>query len=448
MSSAPKPVGDGFDFEEPEDGFADDDLLSPDDGQINLMEASNEMNRSYLERDNFENEIGTVGSDDPFAEDFSVISQHSIVEVIADGDRVGRPIIVIFAYRFPSNKTFDHQKFLRFLRFTLDKVVDLDYTIVYFHYGLRSNNKPPLKWLIQAYQMLDRRYKKNLKRLYLVHPTRFIRFAWRVFQPLISMKFEKKVQYVNFLHELDAELRVEQLNLPQPIIDHDATLSFAANTPVFGSTTPSSAPPRPTQQFDVSLDFILNHNPNCDVPPLVTDLIAFLRVHGLEVEGIFRRSAGVATIRQLQARINLGETIDFAKEPQFNCNMQVAAIHAAVLLKTFLRSLGEPVITNRLYPVLISMIDVPKNEKSTAVQEFVRLLPPCNKVLLKTVVQFLTEVAKNSKVNLMNPNNLSVVFGPNLTWPTDQQVPVSQLNNLNNFCHKLIVDYNLIFEDP
>ncbi|KAK0394465.1 hypothetical protein QR680_000753 [Steinernema hermaphroditum] len=435
----------GFDFEEPEDGFADDDLLSPDD--VGLMDPANAMNRSFLERDNFENEIGTVGPDDPFAEDFSDISHHNIVEVIADGDRVGRPIIVIFAYRFPSNKTFDHQKFLRFLQFTLDKVVDLDYTIVYFHYGLRSNNKPPLKWLIQAYQMLDRRYKKNLKRLYLVHPTRFIRIVWRVFQPFISMKFEKKVQYVNFLHELDSELRVEQLNLPQPIIDHDATLSFASNSPVFAPAAPANAAPRPTQQFNVSLDFILNHNPNCEVPPLVTELIAFLRIHGMDVEGIFRRSAEVAAIKRLQDRIDMGETIDFEHEPEYCGNMQMAAIHAAVLLKTFLRSLGEPVITNRLYPTLISMLDVPKNEKSNAVLEFVRLLPQRNRVLLKTVVKFLTEVAANSKINLMNANNLSVVFGPNLTWPTDQQVPVTQLNNLNKFCHRLIVDYNLIFEE-
>uniref|UniRef100_A0A1I7YEW9 Rho GTPase-activating protein 1 n=1 Tax=Steinernema glaseri TaxID=37863 RepID=A0A1I7YEW9_9BILA len=444
MASASRNTN-GFDFEEPEDGFADDDLLSPDD--VGLMDPSNVMNRSFLERDNFENEIGTVGPDDPFAEDFSDISHLNIVEVIADGDRVGRPIIVIFAYRFPSNKTFDHQKFLRFLQFTLDKVVDLDYTIVYFHYGLRSNNKPPLKWLIQAYQMLDRRYKKNLKRLYLVHPTRFIRIAWRVFQPFISMKFERKMQYVNFLHELDNELRVEQLNLPQPIVDHDATLSFSSNSPVFSPATTTVAQPRPTQQFNVSLNFILNHNPNCEVPPIVTELITFLRLHGMEVEGIFRRSAEVAAIKRLQDRIDMGETINFETEPEFNGSMQQASIHAAVLLKTFLRSLGEPVITNRLYPTLISKLDVPKTEKANAVLEFVRLLPPRNRALLKTVVKFLTEVAANSKANLMNANNLSVVFGPNLTWPTDQQVPVSQLNNLNNFCHKLIVDYDLIFEE-
>lgn len=46
----------------------------------------------------------------------------------------------------------------------------------------------------------------------------------------------------------------------------------------------------------------------------------------------------------------VGEHIDFLKE--FDGNVESAVIHASVLLKTFLRSLGEPVITNDLYSEL------------------------------------------------------------------------------------------------
>ena len=55
------------------------------------------MTRSYLERDNFEREWGCT-ADDPFAEDFTEISQHDIVEVIAHGDRVGRLILIFFLF--------------------------------------------------------------------------------------------------------------------------------------------------------------------------------------------------------------------------------------------------------------------------------------------------------------------------------------------------------------
>jgi Rho GTPase-activating protein 1 len=45
-------------------------------------------------------------------EDFSDIARHGIVEVVGD-DAAGRKVIVISACRLPSNKGFDHQRFLR-----------------------------------------------------------------------------------------------------------------------------------------------------------------------------------------------------------------------------------------------------------------------------------------------------------------------------------------------
>jgi hypothetical protein len=38
----------------------------------------------------------------------------------------------------------------------------------------------------------------------------------------------------------------------------------------------------------------------------VTELIDFLRSYGLDVEGIFRRSASVSVIKTLQQKVDLG----------------------------------------------------------------------------------------------------------------------------------------------
>ena len=38
---------------------------------------------------------------------------------------------------------------------------------------------------IDAYRAFDRKYKKNLKALYLVHPTNFIRVVYNLFKPVI-----------------------------------------------------------------------------------------------------------------------------------------------------------------------------------------------------------------------------------------------------------------------
>lgn len=47
---------------------------------------------------------------------------------------------------------------LRYLKYTPDQYVETDYTIVYFHYGLNSQNKPSLGWLQSAYKEFDRKY--------------------------------------------------------------------------------------------------------------------------------------------------------------------------------------------------------------------------------------------------------------------------------------------------
>lgn len=53
------------------------------------MEKEFREGKSFLERDNFENELGS-NSEDPFGENFSQISQHEIVDVFAEGDLAGR----------------------------------------------------------------------------------------------------------------------------------------------------------------------------------------------------------------------------------------------------------------------------------------------------------------------------------------------------------------------
>ncbi|KAG9491261.1 hypothetical protein GDO78_006566 [Eleutherodactylus coqui] len=105
-----------------------------------------------------------------------------------------------------------------YLRHTLDQYVENDYTLVYFHYGLNSRNKPSLSWLQSAYKAFDRKYKKNLKALYVVHPTNFIKVLWKIFKPVISHKFGKKVLYMNHLSDLRDHLRFNRLIIPQDVL--------------------------------------------------------------------------------------------------------------------------------------------------------------------------------------------------------------------------------------
>lgn len=118
------------------------------------------------------------------SQDFSEIAQYSCVEVAGD-DLFGRRIVTIYACRLPPTSKVKQQTLLDYIMFTLDKYVENDYCVVYFHHGLNSTNKPKLNFLYHAYKAFDRKYKKNLKALFLVHPTNFIRIVWQLFKPAI-----------------------------------------------------------------------------------------------------------------------------------------------------------------------------------------------------------------------------------------------------------------------
>lgn len=45
----------------------------------------------------------------------------------------------------------------RYLLHVLDQYVQNDYVLVYFHFGLNSDNKLPVSWLVQAYKCFDRK---------------------------------------------------------------------------------------------------------------------------------------------------------------------------------------------------------------------------------------------------------------------------------------------------
>lgn len=47
--------------------------------------------------------------------------------------------------------------FCSYLKGTLDQYVESDYTLIYFHHGLTSENKPSLSWLRDAYREFDRK---------------------------------------------------------------------------------------------------------------------------------------------------------------------------------------------------------------------------------------------------------------------------------------------------
>ncbi|XP_059043212.1 rho GTPase-activating protein 8 isoform X2 [Mustela lutreola] len=371
---------------------------------------------------------------------FYDVARHGILQVAGE-DRFGRRVITFSCCRMPPSHELNHRRLLEYLKYTLDQYVESDYTVVYFHYGLNSRNKPSLGWLQSAYKEFDRRYKKNLKALYVVHPTNFIKVLWTIFKPLISHKFGKKVIYLNGLSELRQHLKYDQLIVPPEVLRYDEKLrNLHEGRSPSPAKMPPPRPPLPTQQFGVSLQYLKDKNQGELIPPVLRFTVTYLREKGLRTEGLFRRSASVHTIREIQRLYNQGKPVNFD---------DYGDIHVpAVILKTFLRELPQPLLTFRAYEQILGITSVESSLRVTRCRQILQSLPEHNRAVLSYLMGFLHEVSRECIFNRMNSSNLACVFGLNLIWPSQGASSLSALVPLNLFTELLIEYHEKVFSTP
>ncbi|TNN29387.1 Rho GTPase-activating protein 1 [Liparis tanakae] len=283
------------------------------------------------------------------------------------------------------------------------------------------------------------RYKKNIKALYIVHPTMFIKTLLILFKPIISFKFGRKINYVSYLSELEAVVKSEQLITPARVREYDNKLRASLKPSAQPPLSPLHSPPLPNQVFGVPLALLSQRNPDGDqVPQVMRDTIGFLSAQGLDIEGIFRRSANVTLVRDVQLRYNSGEAVNFT---------EMEDIHlAAVILKTFLRELPEPLLTFQLYNDVVNFsCTASLDNQAASMKTLVESLPEENATSLRYLVTFLAQVSANSEVNKMTNSNLAVVFGPNLLWGRDNAMSLSAIGPINNFTRILLDQQHLVF---
>ncbi|XP_027622556.1 LOW QUALITY PROTEIN: rho GTPase-activating protein 8 [Tupaia chinensis] len=370
---------------------------------------------------------------------FYDVARHGILQV-AGVDLFGRRVVTFSSCRLPPSHQLNHQRLLEYLKFTLDQCMEdgYGYTLVYFHHGLTSPNKPAVSWLQSAYKEFDRKYRKNLKALYVVHPTSFVKVLWTIFKPLISHKFGKKVTYFNSLSELREHLPYDQLAVPPEVVRYQEQLrSLHRGQPLPPAKTPPPRPPLPTQQFGVSLQYLKDKNGGELIPPVLRFTVTYLRQKGLRTEGLFRRSASVQTIQEIQRLYNQGKPVNFD---------DYGDIHVpAVTLKTFLRELPQPLLTFTAYEQILELTSVESSLRVTHCRQILQSLPEHNYAVLRYLMDFLHTVSRESLFNKMNSSNLACVFGLNLIWPSQGVASLSALVPLNLFTELLIEYYERVF---
>ncbi|XP_035497228.2 BCL2/adenovirus E1B 19 kDa protein-interacting protein 2 isoform X2 [Scophthalmus maximus] len=148
--------------------------------------------------------------------------------VISHGGYYGDGLnaIIVFAVCFMPESNQPNYRYImdnlfKYVIGTLELLVAENYMIVYLNGATSRKKMPTVGWLRKCYQQIDRRLRKNLKSLIIVHPSWFIRTLLALTKPFISSKFSQKIQYVYSLTDLGGLVPMEYVSIPDCIKQFD-----------------------------------------------------------------------------------------------------------------------------------------------------------------------------------------------------------------------------------
>ncbi|CAO3662872.1 unnamed protein product [Rhizopus stolonifer] len=296
--------------------------------------------------------------------------------------------------------------------------------------------RPGWFWLLRAYRSLDRKYKKNLKALYVVHLTRMYRFIFDLANRIISPKFAQKLKYVTSLSQLVFYVKLDTKFISQRVLDYDTQLPNLYQTPP--QSHYSFVQPPTSLAFGRVLEDLVEiegQKGNDDyVPKIVIKFAEHIRKHGINKEGIFRKSPSSEELRSVRKAFNQGLEVDLNK---YDIDV------TAALLKVFIREIPKPLISLTFSDQMGALPDASICSKNTLDKVKGKLTEYYSERriyhnLLSYLCKFLKEVSDHSITNRMNIHNLSVVFTPNIVRSEETatskfvNVPDNQQSALEN----------------
>ncbi|KAJ7820219.1 hypothetical protein B0H14DRAFT_3111289 [Mycena olivaceomarginata] len=336
-----------------------------------------------------------------------------------------RPMVVFNASALPDPKQVDYDVLLARITAYLALYVESDYTVVFFAAPAPrgAQHTPSWSWVWKAYRSLGRTYRKNLKRLYIVHSSFWSKMLFSLAGAIISPKFFRKLVYIPTLSELAAQVPLTQIDVAPAVYQENLKYERTITLPSAHAHTHTDT----HRVFGVPLEDLMGFDgEKGGVPRVVRDAIAYVRERGMEEEGLFRRSPQSVLLKAAQDAYDRGNVVSLSTfgDPHL----------AAVLLKKYLRDLPEPLIPESLYPTVrrcpapafasshsheSTDTDPAGVERDIAAIAYVRdvllpQLPLCAYILLSHVLHLMHDVSLRAASNRMDAHNLAVVLCPNL----------------------------------
>lgn len=145
-------------------------------------------------------------------------------------DMCGRTVMVVVGRNIPVT-LIDIEKALLYFIHVMDHITAKEFVMVYFHTLTTEHNHLDSDFLKSLYDIVDSKYKKNLRVFYYVHPTFRSKVSTWFFTTFSVSGIKEKVRYLDNLQQLFTCIRPEQIDIPPFVLEYDSRVNGPYSRP-------------------------------------------------------------------------------------------------------------------------------------------------------------------------------------------------------------------------
>lgn len=170
-----------------------------------------------------------------------------------------------------------------------------------------------------------------------------------------------------------------------------------------------------------------------EIATVIETCVCWLLESAMEEEGLFRIGGSMIKIKKMKSAFDAGlqHLIDEDRGDPHNI---------AGVLKLYLRSLPEPLLTYEFYEQWMdAALETDHDSRLRALWSVLNSLPDAYFKNLRYLIKFFAKLCQNSEMNKMSVQNVAIVIGPNLIWPQVDECALGMNMTATNL-HSSIVD--------
>uniref|UniRef100_A0A673KSL5 Ganglioside-induced differentiation-associated protein 2-like n=1 Tax=Sinocyclocheilus rhinocerous TaxID=307959 RepID=A0A673KSL5_9TELE len=153
-----------------------------------------------------------------------VLSQCNFFLSFSGVDLCGRTVMVVVGRNIPVT-IIDMEKALLYFIHVMDHITVKEYVMVYFHTLTGEHNHLDTDFLKKLSDIVDAKFKKNLRAFYFVHPTFRTKVSTWFFTTFSVSGLKEKVHHIENLQQLFTCILPEQIDIPPFVLEYDTRVN-------------------------------------------------------------------------------------------------------------------------------------------------------------------------------------------------------------------------------